>query len=207
MKRKKFVSIFIVINLLLLSGCIIGLVRNPSRIDDWYSSPREGTAYKYAYYFYWNGNLESYDEFTDTVVDINNSTDITSVAFHSKNGYSYHQINQIDNCIYIWYSDSWNSDHSSLDNNEDMILLKAPVEIGTKWSDYYNTYEISEIDAEEEFAIGKYDDIIVVESTSDDFYGAYYYSPSIGREIYWLEISETVTGDTAISVYELTSIE
>lgn len=83
------------------------------------------------------------------------------------------------------------------ENNEDVIVLKSPLEIGTKWETEEGSKEIVEIDASLDTPAGEFDNLIKVQTTHEDNISYEYYKEGIGlvrREFFsdGVEITSTL---------------
>lgn len=89
-------------------------------------------------------------------------------------------------------------DKNILDEKENMedIIIKAPIEVGTKWESQGNQCEITDIDAAVTVPAGTFDDCIVIKVTYKES-GAFsniYYCKGVG-----LVKSEYIDGDFEVS--------
>lgn len=86
-----------------------------------------------------------------------------------------------------YFRDNFTEIGSFLDEQEEEVILKAPIQVGNTWSSNGNNYEITSIDYEIEVPAGSYQTIEVT-LTTDDMVIKRYYAEDVGLVS---EVSET----------------
>lgn len=186
MKKRMIVAGLIVL-LLISAGCTLLGLKSVNRITDWHPLA-DGWTYTYNYKYYFNGTLyEDYDQ--DEV--------IKSVT---ADGDRY--LIQIDDWTQIVDS----GDGCIYEGSQDHILLKTPIKVGNKWNDGADN-EITEVGANRTVEYGTLSGLIRIEYTEDYENGTetgyYYYSPDLGRDVYYYIHFEYDDGDEETEIYEL----
>lgn len=83
------------------------------------------------------------------------------------------------------------------ENNEEVVILKSPIQVGTKWETKEGTKEIVEIDASLDTPAGEFNDLVKVQTKYEDNISYEYYKEGIGlvrREFFsdGVEITSTL---------------
>lgn len=191
----------------LLSGCFVGLIKDPNTITDWINLPEEGTKLTYYEIEYINGNEQSTKSSNATVTNVYENEDYLSVCYADSRGYDYYHTLDYKNNRFLY------GDQKGL-GYDDIILLDSPVQVGTSWYDYSGSdriCEITEIGVIKTVDAGTFRDVIVVESEYSDafgeYYDYYYISSDSGVLIYYMSQFTDNAGNIFNTHLELTDID
>ena len=131
----------------------------------------EGVGNEYATYS-WNPQFNEEDAYQ---VVINNGGTVVAEIYE----YSADAITRIFSRPETYFRDNFIEIGSFKENQEEEVILKAPIEVGTTWSNGDNNYEITALDVEVSAPAGKYTTIEVT-VTSDSSVIKRYYAEDIG---------------------------
>lgn len=197
--KKSFVFLIGVIVLLagIFTSCSLLGLKSVNKIEDW-NPMADGKTFIYNYKYYENDVLMESEQVTEEINSVIQNDNLTIISIDDW----YQIIDRDNNCI-------WEGDDSYVTGSDNNILLKTPIEVGNTWDDGAIN-EITKVNATETIAAGTFSDLILVEyieewsgCTEKSFY---YYSPSVGRDVYYYMMYIYDDGDTIVEIYELDDV-
>ncbi len=207
--KSRFIILMTVSLIIIFAGCslISGFLRSPNKIMDWVTIPDEDTEFIFSVVDYLNGTEVDDGEYTMIVTNVEDSENDAIITLEDETETEYYIIiDKNDGLIVMSYDDVL--------DNDDIIILSTPVEIGNDWEEYDGAdheMEITHIDADKSVDEGNYSDVIIISTEYDDESGEYKYdywfSQSLGMTIYSRDEFTDTLGDIYVTEIELKNID